>query len=613
MFDIARATDFLEDLIGQHDDRIDQARAFGLRTAALPKGLMPFAEAQRIVASFEKDTEQLSRFLDGLTAAGKAPLDMQADLDALKAKANKALQKFKDDKQKAQASLDNYEDILVGEHFQEAFEALRHALLDLDLADDVDMDFKTDLNLNANPAWAQGNVIITQGSTKVLTVFIGYRAEDDYYWGGATVAKTGKTYKSIVNKSGHTFLPRFIRELTEQIKALADSLSLGIFRSRKKVELKIQDPDTLLRALKPALEAKINEIRRLPAGTPIAWRTILQVADKGDEASGTIILNGYGWPKEKLTEEMADNHVATLEQLRKSLMGPFTVTTQNGQTWDVQASGPEWIYQDPGRYYSAFTASDMHTKWPLEWRTNIQSIPMDDIRQRAMSVGILGQAQGFGAQKKKWIDLIRTKMPQPQGLVIASGSLSFTMTRKMGPGKSAQRVATRYLTAGGNTFSNYIAIPDADRAFRRAQEEAGYERGHGYSGTIVEKPGYTIRKRDPMTRSQAHEFVNQDLDNNEKWGPAFAVPISEEKVLKKDTVTVTVDARDEADAKKRGALKIKATGRVPPQATILVDIKKVTHQPGPGSRTKTFEVVGERRSAITGAITGWLFYGWASS
>ena len=131
-FDLDRAEDMLDALLDKHDRNLDLAKGFGVRTAALPKGLMPLKQAQQIVASFESDTKQLNAFVNSLHAAGKAPAGMEAEFKALLNKATLALGKFEVDRSNATKAIEKYEDLLVGEHFQTAFEAVRHAVLDFD-------------------------------------------------------------------------------------------------------------------------------------------------------------------------------------------------------------------------------------------------------------------------------------------------------------------------------------------------------------------------------------------------------------------------------------------------------------------------------------------------
>lgn len=139
----------------------------------------------------------------------------------------------------------------------------------------------------------------------------------------------------------------------------------------------------------------------------------------------------------------------------------------------------------------------------------------------------------------------------------------------------AQRVASRHLmkTAGGTTFMDFSRQTDAGRAYKELREEAQYDSGRGgYSGTISEKDGYKIRSRTPMTRAQANEFIDRDMDKNDKWGPAFCVPIAESKTMGEKEYAVKVQAKDWNEAREKGIEAITAKGRARQGATVQVDI-----------------------------------------
>ena len=185
---------------------------------------------------------------------------------------------------------------------------------------------------------------------------------------------------------------------------------------------------------------------------------------------------------------------------------------------------------------------------------------------------------------------------------------------------AAARVAREHMKqAGGTTFENYAEGANSKQAFRDAIEEAGRESGYGgdggYAGNITAKAseGFTIRSETPMTMKDARAFADKDLENNDKWGPAFAVPVSEPRLVKKETVTVTVEAKDEKEALRQGAMRIRATGHVPPKVTIQVPDAKATLKEKVSPRVSTWTVTGTRSQVVLGEIKGWLFYGWASS
>ena len=80
-------------------------------------------------------------------------------------------------------------------------------------------------------------------------------------------------------------------------------------------------------------------------------------------------------------------------------------------------------------------------------------------------------------------------------------------------------------TAGGTDFWDWGQGSDPRKVFSDLQARAQHEYGHGgYSGSIAEKDGYKIRSREKMNTKEAEAFANRDIDNNDKWGPAFAIP-----------------------------------------------------------------------------------------
>jgi hypothetical protein len=97
---------------------------------------------------------------------------------------------------------------------------------------------------------------------------------------------------------------------------------------------------------------------------------------------------------------------------------------------------------------------------------------------------------------------------------------------------------------GGQQFDTLVWLKDPGEAFRSAVDQALWEHGHGgYTGTIAEKLGFTIRKGEVMTEEQAGEFVRGgrwnasgqwestgtgDGNDNDKWGKAYAVPVCKE-------------------------------------------------------------------------------------
>lgn len=613
-FDLQRAEELFQDILDEHAALTVEAKGFGLRLAAIPRGLMPLADAQRVVVDFAANTKKLRSFLDSLYSVRDTPSDLAADFEALRTKANKALKKFEDDLKQAQDAVAKYEDLLVGEHFQEAFEAVRHAVLDFDLVDDVDIDFRTNLFLDTNPAYGQGVITLTKGTSKMFDVYVGYQADGDVYWGNIWVGgKRQKVFKNVVRKEGHTKLPKFVRELVEQVKALDDTDALGVFRSRKKVDLTLEDPVQVASELTNLVAAHLKNVKT--GLKDVSWTT--RVTVEGSTATGAVGFNGWGWDTPSpMAEWDLSGKFRTLVADRDRMAAPFTVTTAKA-TWRVTPVVQNWsmTLRENGQSWggvNVISEADItkliDTKFPERGDTKRT---LDQWRTIARSRGIDPTPMGRSPS-----EIQRALVLQNKGFtsIRQSYTLRFDMVKESSR-TAAQRVADAYFqnrTAGGCDFTDFAPGKDAKEAFRNAVQESRYERGHGsYSGTINEKHDFTIRSREPMTQAQAHAFVAKDLNNNDKWGPAFAVPVTEERLLKEEKVTVTVEAKNDADAVRQGTLRIKATGRIPPKASITVE-KVVVKKTGGGPRVSTYEVTANRKQVVLGEIKGWLFYGIAS-
>lgn len=144
---------------------------------------------------------------------------------------------------------------------------------------------------------------------------------------------------------------------------------------------------------------------------------------------------------------------------------------------------------------------------------------------------------------------------------------------------SAKRIADSFLIrqaslsrrAGAQEFSGYAKGTSADAAFRKLRDDAKFDRGHGgYSGSIAEKSSFKIRRSDPMTRAEADDFISGDIDSNDKWGPAYAVPICEEKVLGDKEVTVTVPGLNRLAAEKAALAKVQEKMPIKPGVSVAL-------------------------------------------
>ena len=229
----------LEAILEEHDALLDKARGFGMRTAAFPRGLMPLREAQGIVAQFDANTKKLKDFLDSLfTTTRHAPDKATKDaLTEISGRAEKALRKFEDDLKKAKEALVKHEDLLVGENFQEMFQALRLAVLDLDLTDKADFTAKTQLYLDANPAYAVGVATVsrTEPKEEVYKVRATYKAETDEYVADMWSNKANRWFPA-AKKSGHARISAFVKAVVDKFKAVHDLEGETLLGSRRSVE-----------------------------------------------------------------------------------------------------------------------------------------------------------------------------------------------------------------------------------------------------------------------------------------------------------------------------------------------------------------------------------------
>ena len=178
---------------------------------------------------------------------------------------------------------------------------------------------------------------------------------------------------------------------------------------------------------------------------------------------------------------------------------------------------------------------------------------------------------------KKWLN---PEDPlQMKSLITASKRVA-TRHEEQTMKPNSKRVANRHIekSAGAAGFDVKMDISDPRKAFEAAKRSAEWERGRGgYSGTIAEKDSFRILSRTPMAMADAAEFVRNKQDND-KWGPAYAIPYGEERELSRKEYTVKIQARNEREARMKAKEIIKAKGRTRKGATVVVEApyKKTT-------------------------------------
>jgi hypothetical protein len=610
---LGEAEDIFDQILREQDFLIDQAKDFGYRAAA--RKLMPLAEAKAIVEGFDKNTAKLRAFTDSLSQVwvSKIPEELKADYDKLYGKAYRALKKFEVDRDKAQKALEAWEDKLVGDNFQKAFQALRMKILDLDPNGKV--KFATTLYLDKDPAFASGRVdLYDQYGTHAYRVNISYRADGDEYWGNIWSAAKNHTFKSVVSKQGHTKLPRFIKDLVGQLRALDREFEIAgnpsTFGTRKKAPpLRLQTPTEVAQNLKAPVQKKLEKV--LPVNRrPDTWYVT------GKSHGFDLTLQPLGWPRTLVPgyvfNTQWDNFKRQIERMK-----PFKVKgAVDNVTYEVTSKLGS-IKIQAGRYSSGETPTE-YRDWLLErypeWADPLP--PVDVLKKRAASLGVnikrFRTAKSIAARIQP-----TTELSLPRGVYVG-GTVTLTVKRIT---KASQRLYRKALLrlAGGCDFQVVVWVSDPNRAFREGSEDAESEYGHqqGYGGNLHSKNNFRIKNKEPVTLDQAYRDADHDLERNDKWGPAFARAVSNPKVLHKEQVEVIVKARNERDALRKGILRIEATGRIPPNAEPVVEKAKAVVVGGStrvkewkvtGLR-KEWEVTGLRKLVKAGGIDGWLFYG----
>ena len=83
---------------------------------------------------------------------------------------------------------------------------------------------------------------------------------------------------------------------------------------------------------------------------------------------------------------------------------------------------------------------------------------------------------------------------------------------------------------GAEYFDNSIPVTDPNEAFNSAVEQAQYDHGHaGYTGTIAEKDSFEIKSRTPLSPADLKAEIDATIADNDKWGPAFALPMADKQ------------------------------------------------------------------------------------
>jgi hypothetical protein len=599
VLDLSKAEAFLDGILEDQDDLINQATDFGFKAAA--RSLMPLAEAKVIVDGFDKNTEKLTAFLNSLynnVRYGDIPADLKADYEKLTAKANKALDKFNKDRAKAQKALDAWEDKLVGDNFQKMFQAIRLRIVKLDPQHKV--KFTTNVYLDKTPAYAVGTTTLYDSSGELAyTIHAGYKAEGDAYWANLHSHLKNHTFRHVVEKAGHTKVSRFATDLVDQLEALAASEDRGVFTPsrRKAPTLTLRTPAEIGKNLKGPITQSLKRRKNLQKRGG-GWRLTQQGSDFELSAPAS------GWTGKNFDRDVIKNMISmTLRTEVKPLLREFKVQGwSDSKTYVVtpklkklEFTSP--IGTSPYNFASTKTFSDIKGFDALILENRPWWAPRVPIRKVK---AIAATLKVYAPTTEGLLRKLREMYPYPDALY---GAYEITFSVKVAKGASIK-------VAGGCGFDHVVWVSDVNRAYREGVEEQRAELGEheGYGGGLHNKDGYKIKSKDPVTLNEAYAASERDLDRNDKWGPAYARALTNPKVMSKKQVTVAVKARNEREALRKGVLLIEATGRIAPRTEPVVE-KPVAKAIGGGSRVKEWEVTGLRKLVKAGGIDGWLFYG----
>jgi hypothetical protein len=219
---------------------------------------------------------------------------------------------------------------------------------------------------------------------------------------------------------------------------------------------------------------------------------------------------------------------------------------------------------------------------------------------------------------------------------------------------------------GAEYFENTGRGFDVEKVFGELVESAAYDYGHaGYTGTIVEKGSFEIRKisaadlkkhieqvrkriadmnanpnAKPLTEEQIRyyafsDWAREDGKDSDKWGPAYCVEICPPDRARSLSKAAAEKLAQQQYGNIEGLIKLEImTGRAKEgrPASAMISVTKRGNSPGPGfyggfttsgygnmkectyiAKSATGKDVDEARGNLFRRQGEWLFYGWASS
>lgn len=95
---------------------------------------------------------------------------------------------------------------------------------------------------------------------------------------------------------------------------------------------------------------------------------------------------------------------------------------------------------------------------------------------------------------------------------------------------------------GATDFFTTAAGESVSEAYNRAVREALQEYGNDpYNGTISTTEGYRKVSYFPMTEDAAQEYAQRHIEEANKWGPALAIPVADDKDFSFNKATFTIE------------------------------------------------------------------------
>lgn len=218
------------------------------KIAKLPKGLMPVAEATKIVSEVGQNLDRLHDYIRQLQHVSPAP-GMEKEHAALIKRATTTAKRFQIDLAKAHKALERYRRYYGGKRLEEGLARLKSILASKPTQPGVRFKDDVEIHLDRRPPFAVAKVIFIAENNSFITFRIGYKADADEIYGRVILSPRGSSYGEIDEevfrqKGGKWQITKLVKFGIEQ----ANAHDMPIFTSRVK-GLKERDFMTGLREL----------------------------------------------------------------------------------------------------------------------------------------------------------------------------------------------------------------------------------------------------------------------------------------------------------------------------------------------------------------------------